>query len=142
MSKKYIYKCSVKWKEKRIGTLKLEGKPDIEVATPPEFSGHPGIISPEDLLVSAVNSCLMTTFLFFAVRENLEFISYESDIEGDLEMKDLKMQFTNIRIFPKIKVKSADLIEKAKDLIEKSEKNCLISNSLKANVALSPEVTA
>ncbi len=41
----------------------------IEVATPPEFpKGIAGIWSPEHLLVAAVSSCLMTTFL--AVAEN------------------------------------------------------------------------
>lgn len=46
----------------------------IEVATPPEFpKGMEGIWSPEHLLVAAVNSYLMTTFLAIAENSKLEF---------------------------------------------------------------------
>ncbi|CUS35079.1 OsmC family protein [Candidatus Nitrospira nitrificans] len=139
-SKVYLYQTSVKWTEQRKGVIACEGKPDVQVATPPEFKGHEGIWSPEDLFVASANICLMTTFLAVAERAGLAFSTYESAAEGRLELVEGKFQFTTIAIRPIITLKSGDDADKAKELIEKAERNCLISNSMKAHVTLDPVI--
>lgn len=139
-SKVYLYQTSVKWTEQRKGVIACEGKPDVQVATPPEFKGHEGIWSPEDLFVASANICLMTTFLAVAERAGLAFSTYESAAEGRLELVEGKFQFTTIAIRPIITLKSGDDTDKAKELIEKAERNCLISNSMKAHVTLDPVI--
>ena len=67
-SKRYTYRTSVRWSQQKKGNISSPGKPEIEVATPPEFKGHEGIWSPEDLFVASVNVCVMSTFLAFAER--------------------------------------------------------------------------
>ena len=139
-SKVYTYHTSVKWTEQRKGVISCAGKPDIQVATPPEFKGHEGLWSPEDLFVASANICLMTTFLAVAERAGLAFTSYESAAEGKLELVEGKVQFTAITLRPTIMLgTSADAV-KAKELIEKAEANCLISNSMKAKVSLEPTI--
>lgn len=138
--KNFTYSNKIKWTESRKGVLSSSEKPDIEIATPPEFKGHPGIWSPEDLLVAAVNSCILTTFLYYADAKKLEFQSFESDAQGLLELSDGGFIFTEIQVTARIKVKEAGDIEKAKMCLNKSEKNCLISNSIKADVKLIPEI--
>jgi len=101
-SKVYTYHTSVKWTDQRKGVISSAGKPDIQVATPPEFKGHEGIWSPEDLFVASANICLMTTFLAVAERAGLAFTSYESAAEGRLELVDGKFQFTAITLKPTI----------------------------------------
>jgi len=135
-SKVYLYHTSVKWTEQRKGVISCAGKPDVQVATPPEFKGHEGIWSPEDLFVAAANICLMTTFLAVAERAGLSFSSYESAAEGRLELVEGKFQFTEITLRPVITLKAVADAAKAKELIEKAEANCLISNSMKARVHL------
>ena len=136
-SKVYHYQTKVAWTEHRKGTISCQGKPDVEVATPPEFKGHEGIWSPEDLFVASANVCLMTTFLAVAERAGLAFSAYESTAEGRLELVEGKFQFTAIVIKPIITLQSA-ADAKAKELIEKAETNCLISNSMKATVTMEP----
>ena len=135
-SKVYTYHTAIKWTEQRKGVIACAGKPDIQVATPPEFKGHEGIWSPEDLFVAAANVCVMTTFLAVAERAGLVFTSYESAAEGRLELVDGKFQFTAITLKPTITLSVKADAAKAKELIEKAEANCLISNSMKANVSL------
>ena len=135
-SKVYMYQTAVKWTEQRKGVMSCAGKPEVQVATPPEFKGHEGIWSPEDLFVASVNVCLMTTFLAVAERAGLAFSSYESTAEGRLELVEGKFQFTGITLKPTITLKSDADAGKAKELIEKAEANCLISNSMKATVTL------
>ncbi|MGH7545745.1 MAG: hypothetical protein ACREKI_06135 [Gemmatimonadota bacterium] len=42
----------MRWTGERKGVISAEGKPELGVATPPEFKGHEGIGSPEDLYVA------------------------------------------------------------------------------------------
>ena len=80
MEKVHYYDVNLKWLADRKGLMSSPVlHTTLEVATPPEFAkGMPGIWSPEHLLVAAVNSCLMTTFLAIAENSKLEFISFES----------------------------------------------------------------
>lgn len=137
-SKMYMYQTTVKWTEQRKGVMSCVGKPEVQVATPPEFKGHEGIWSPEDLFVASANVCLMTTFLAMAERARLAFSSYESTAEGRLELVEGKFQFTTITIRPSITLKAGGDVVQAKELIEKAERNCLISNSMKATMRLEP----
>ena len=139
-SKVYMYQTAVKWTDQRKGVMSCTGKPEVQVATPPEFKGHEDIWSPEDLFVASANVCLMTTFLAVAERAGLAFSAYESAAEGRLELFEGKFQFTAITIRPSITLKSGDDAAKAKELIEKAERNCLISNSMKATVTLEPVI--
>jgi peroxiredoxin-like protein len=140
ISKVFVYKNSIRWEGERKGIVSSDNKPSFKVATPPEFKGHPGIWSPEDLFVASVNVCIMTTFLHYAERNKLEFLSYKSDAEGVLEIIDNSFMFSEIKIRPLLAVKKDSDINKVKDLIELSEKNCLISNSIKSKVNVIPEI--
>lgn len=139
-SKSYTYAASVSWSGQKKGFARSAGKPDIEVATPPEFKGHEGIWSPEDLFVSAVNVCVMTTFIAFAERAGLAFTAYSSDVEGKLELVDGGFRFTEVRLRPRVTLASPADREKAGEILAKAEANCLISNSISAKVSLEPEI--
>ena len=138
--KKFIYKTKLKWTESKKGMLSSHGKPDIEVATPPEFKGHAGVWTPEDLFAASVNVCIMTTFLYYAQKENVELKSYQSEAEGVLEKTENGLIFTAIEIRPEVVISSKD-VEKTKRILELSEKNCLISNSIRSNVLLKPTIS-
>jgi len=137
-ARSYRYKTEVRWTEQRMGVSSCEGKPDLRVASPPEFKGHPNIWSPEDLFVASANTCLMTTFLSFAERAGLAFSAFESEAEGLLELVEGKFLFTSIALKPKVTLKSGEDAVKARELIMKAEAQCLISNSMKAKVTVEP----
>ena len=141
-SRKFIYRTTVSWTEEKKGVLCSSGKPTIEVSTSPEFKGHEGMWTSEELFVASVNICIKTTFLHYAQRDNFEFLSYESGAEGVLERVENRFMFSEIKVKPKIVVTLASQIEKAKELIELSEKNCLITNSIKSKVEVISEISA
>ncbi len=136
--KTFHYTNIIRWQEEKKGVLSSSDKSDVTVATPPEFLGHAGFWSPEDLFVASVNSCIMTTFLFYAGKNNLNFLNYESKAEGILEKVNGQFMFSEVKVMPQILVKENADIEKAKELIEVTEKSCLISNSIKAKVSVLP----
>ena len=139
-SKKFTYETTVTWKEEKKGLLCSFGKETIKIATPPEFQGHEGMWTPEDLFVASVNVCIKTTFVHYAQKNNFEFLSYESKAEGVLERVGDQFLFSEIKVMPKIAVKSNTQIQKAKEFIVLAEKNCLISNSIKSKVEVMPEI--
>ena len=142
MEKEHFYEVSLHWTSDRRGNI---GSPvlnqTIEVATPPEFpKGIAGIWSPEHLFVGAINSCLMTTFLAIAENSKLEYKSFDSKAIGKLEIIDGKYIISEVSLFPVVIVSNDSLSEKAIKVLQKSESNCLISNSVKSKINFNPTV--
>lgn len=138
---KHSYRTGVQWVNERRATLNGDGLPTLEVATPPEFpGGHAGIWSPEHLFTAAAEACLMTTFLAIAANSKLEFKAYSSTAEGVLEKTEAGFLMTEIVLRPRVVVTTAEHVERTRRVLEKAEKHCLISNSMKTRVTLEPEV--
>ena len=115
--------------------------PPIKIATPPEFpKGVPNIWSPEHLFIASANICLMTTFLAIAELSKLDFVSYECEGKGKLEKIDGKFMVSEIILIPKVVIKDELLKEKTLRILDKSESNCLISNSMKTKITLKSEI--
>jgi peroxiredoxin-like protein len=142
MENQYSYSTEVEWTGERGGDLSGPDLPDLEVDAPPEFKGHEGVWTPEHLFVAAVNSCFMTTFLAIAENSKLEFVSFSADASGKLEkLEGQGFIMTEVVLRPKLLISHARDVERAGRILEKAEKNCLISNSIKTETKLEPEVT-
>ncbi len=139
-SRQFIYENEVVWLEEKKGKISASQRPDLVVATPAEFHGHSGIWTPEDFLVASVNSCIMTTFLFFAYRQGLRFRSFRSRAQGVLERTDLGFMFSRIKVKVFLKIEAQETIEQAEAAVKAAEKDCLISRSLKSEVTVEPEI--
>jgi len=136
------YEVNVNWKSDRKGIMNSPALHSaIEVATPPEFAkGIAGIWSPEHLLVGAVNSCLMATFLAIAENSKLAFLNFESNADGKLEKVDGKFMISEIVLMPIVTISNEGDKEKAFRVLQKSEAACLISNSIKSKIVFEPKV--
>jgi peroxiredoxin-like protein len=142
MVQAHFYEVDVRWDSERKGFLQSPVlNSGIEVATPPEFpQGMPGIWSPEHLLVAAVNSCLMTTFLAIADNSKLPFVSFTSKAIGKLEQIEGKYMISEITLMPVVVLTDENNRERALRILQKSEAACLISNSIKSQIVLQPDV--
>ncbi len=141
MSDTHTYTTKVTYAEQRKGVLSSDGLPSLEVATPPQFpGGHQGIWSPEHLFVASAEICLMTTFLSIADKSRLEFARYSSEAVGTLEKTAEGMLMTKIVIKPKVVISDETKKGRTLLLLEKAEKYCLISNSMKTEVTIEPVV--
>ena len=116
--------------------------PSLEVDAPPEFKGHEGVWTPEHLFVAAVNSCFLTTFLAIAENSKLEFVSFSAGAKGKIEkLEGQGFIMTEVVLHPKLLISHAGDADRARRILQKAEKNCLISNSIKAETRLEPEVS-
>ena len=125
------YTVKVDWKHDRVGDMIVEGKPTVEISTPPEFDGPEGIISPEDLFVASAATCFMTTFVSFTKKMRIEFKSFSCEGHGTLERVEKGFQFTKILLKTKVGIESEDLRSKTERALDLSGKYCLVSNSMK-----------
>lgn len=136
-----FYDTEIQWKRGRSGTLQARNLPVIEVSSPPEFKGEVGRWTPEHLFVASVNVCFMTTFLAIAELSKLEIVAFSSSAQGKLEkVENNGLQMTEIVIRPKAVLPSGRDFEHASRILEKAERNCLISNSIKTAIKVEPEL--
>ncbi len=147
-TEKHYYQVDVTWTSGRRGIM---CSPDltntaaeggcIEIATPPQFAmGVEGIWSPEHLYTASVNSCFLTTFLAIAENSRLAFNAFRCRGIGVLEKIDGKFMMTEIRLAPVLTIPNEADREKAIRVLDKAERACLISNSIKSKVTLTPEI--
>jgi organic hydroperoxide reductase OsmC/OhrA len=106
--------------------------PDIETAGPPEFGGPGDVWSPETLLVAAVANCFILSFRAIARKAKLEWLTLECTAEGDLDKVDKFTQFTGFTVNAKLTIPNGQDEKKAGVILEKAEKYCLVTNSMKA----------
>lgn len=138
----YFYETDVEWAGERRGDLRATGLPTLAVATPPEFQGPEGVWSPEHYFVASVNACLMTTFLAIAEISKLPFVAFRSHAQGKLEkVEGQGFQITEIVLRPHLTIVQEPDRERAARLLEKAEKHCFISNSIKTTVRMEPEIS-
>ena len=133
------YKNSLVWKGRRRGRMSAPGKPEMDVGSPPEFKGDLGVWAPEELLVGALNACLMLTFVSFAQNKGIQLLAYESAAEGLLENVDGKYRIVEVSVQPSLVLKSRADVEVAQAIMNEVEENCFISNSIVAKVKLAPQ---
>jgi peroxiredoxin-like protein len=139
--KQFLFEVQLNWVEKTNGILTANDVDGlIHVGTPPEFGGEEKTWSPEHLLLSAVSSCFMTTYLTFAKKLQFEISHFECNTIGQIEIVDSKYKFTNINIYPKIFIANEELREKAIIALDKTHKYCLVTNSLNSNVFYHSEI--
>jgi organic hydroperoxide reductase OsmC/OhrA len=137
--KSFRYKAKTTWTSARRGLLSAVEKPNIVVGSPPEFKGEPDVWTPEELLVGSLNTCIMLTFLSLAQARGLTPAGYESEAEGLLENVEGKYRITEVTVRPHVTVNGEAELERAREIMERAEGECFISNSVKSMIKIIAE---
>jgi organic hydroperoxide reductase OsmC/OhrA len=116
--------------------LTAERVPRLRSESPTEFGGPGDQWSPETLLVGAVADCFILTFRAIARASKLSWTSLRCDVSGTLDRVDRMTQFTHLNIHPRLTVPAGTDPDQARRALQKAERGCLISNSLKASIHL------
>jgi organic hydroperoxide reductase OsmC/OhrA len=108
----------------------FEGKPVVHGSADPTFRGDPALVNPEDMLVAAVVSCHLLSYLALCAREKIAVLSYEDSAEG-LMRTDAKGggRFESIRLHPRVTIENAEHRDRALALHERAHELCFIANS-------------
>lgn len=112
----------------------------IALGPPPQFDGSDQVWSPEELLVGATLECLWTTFEAYAKRDGLTVVGWSGTGVAILDRGPGLPVFTSITLAVELRVLLGDE-DRAKRVLERAEKGCIISNALKVPVTLEMTVT-
>ena len=128
----YPHKYCVAAKGSAIGLVAVEspGLPPLSTAPPKEFDGPGDVWSPETLLVAAIADCYILTFRGVARAAKFEWAELKCEVEGVLERVQGVTRFTGYTNHATLTVKPGGDHEKAKELLERAERVCLVNNSL------------
>jgi peroxiredoxin-like protein len=135
------YKVQAAAKTEGSVTLASEQLPSLSSAPPQQFGGPGDQWSPETLLVAAAADCLILTFRAIARASKLPWLSLDCDAEGVLDRVEGVTQFTQIRMNARLVLPAGGDVERARRLLEKADKTCLITCSLRAEPLLATDVT-
>ncbi|MEO8180214.1 MAG: OsmC family protein [Deltaproteobacteria bacterium] len=124
------------------GEVQLESErlPALASAAPLEFGGPGDRWSPESLCVGAVADCFVLTFRAIARASKLPWTSLRCNAEGTLDRIERVTQFTSFVLRATLQVPPGTDEARARQLLERAEQTCLISQSLKGTSHLEASV--
>lgn len=111
----------------------------VPIGAPPQFGGSADVWSPEELLGAATLSCLKTTFDAYARREQLIVLDWIGRATVTLEKSAHGPVVTSVALELDLVVEAKDGA-RAREIVERAEKRCIISAALKAPVTLAVHI--
>lgn len=143
MNRQHNYRLSLQWNgnkgEGTIGykaygreySVKIDEKETLYGSADPTFHGDKTKHNPEDLLVAALSSCHMLSYLHLCAVGGVVVVDYTDDATGIMETtSDGSGRFTEVTLNPVVTVADAAMIEKANALHKKASELCFIANSV------------
>lgn len=125
----------------RTHQITLEGAQTINVSAALEYKGELECADPEQLLLSALASCHMLTFLAIAERQGYQIEQYQDTPTAYLE-KDTqgRMAVTRIELTPRVSLSGDKQLDAAilAKLHERAHRHCFIASSITAQVVVTP----
>lgn len=130
------------WIRDKIVTIEIDGKSDLQVATPLDFwpESPKELISPEDLFVASALSCYGVSLSGVAKRFHGEFQDFKLSATGTLQRGEFGWEFEQITINAKIIVGTEKDRKRMKKAAERAHQYCLVANSMKCPIHLNYEV--
>ena len=119
--------------------IQNQGKPDLHLTTDNAAVGDKSKLNPEDLLVSAISSCHMLSYIYLCSLDGIIVTEYIDHATGIMvENNGGGGQFKTVTLHPNIKVKHEEMIPKAMELHHKAHDICYIANSVNFTVIVNP----
>jgi organic hydroperoxide reductase OsmC/OhrA len=112
------------------------GQETMIFSASPAYKGDASKADPEDLLVAALSSCHMLSFLAICTKKKLTVKSYQDDAVGFLENEGGKLWMTRVILRPKVAIDTdAETLAQIHHLAHEA---CFIANSVKTNISVEP----
>ena len=92
------------------------------------------------MLCAALADCFVLTFRAISRASKFEWINLDCEVEGTLERSDGASRFTRYVTRASLRVPAGTDAAKARQLLEKAEHACLVSNSVNGARELQTEV--
>jgi organic hydroperoxide reductase OsmC/OhrA len=123
----------------RSHTVSIQGKPELFLTTDNAAVGDKSKLNPEDLLVSALSSCHLLSYLYLCAMEGIVITSYTDNAIGIMiEEASGTGSFKEVTLNPIFSVTDESMVERATELHHKAHEICYIANSVNFEVKCNP----
>jgi organic hydroperoxide reductase OsmC/OhrA len=112
----------------------------LDLSGDPAFKGDPDKPNPEQLLLAAVSSCQLLSFLARAARSRIDVLAYSDDAEALMPEDDPPVRITQITLRPRITVGPDANVDRVYRLVDKAHQDCYVANTLNAEMRIEAEV--
>jgi len=120
--------------------IRIAGKPTVEGSSDPMFRGDASKYNPEDMLVTALSTCHMLSYLHQAVLAGVVVTAYTDSAEGTMETDVHGGHFTEVVLRPVVTITADSDALKAEAAHEAAHHGCFIANSVNFPVRCEPRI--
>ncbi len=125
----------------RAHRAEFEGKASLAMTADTAFMGDPEIHNPEEMLLLALSSCHMLSYLALAALQGVTVVAYEDSASGIMHQEGYSGRFTEVVLRPKVVLASGNDLEVGEKLHGEANKTCFIANSVNFPVRHEAEIT-
>ncbi|HET6432057.1 OsmC family protein [Dyella sp.] len=152
MNRPHRYRVDVVWTGNRgTGTdgyrsysrnhvIRVPGKPELAGSADPTFRGDATKYNPEDMLVAALSTCHMLSYLHMATVAGVVVTDYRDAAEGTMVTEGDGGRFTEVVLRPVVTITAASDPAKAEAAHEAAHHACFIANSVNFPVRCEPRI--
>lgn len=131
------FKVAIVWTGERLADIELEGRPKLLLSSPPVFGGQAGCHTPQEMFVSSIAACYMTTSLSILrkMKQSIDALTIEGigvigrDPEGG-------WRFSEIVVKMNVRVPDEDSTTKIPRVVKLAKKYCMIARVVSCPIRL------
>ena len=120
--------------------IRVPGKPELAGSSDPTFRGDATRHNPEDMLVAALSTCHMLSYLHMATVAGVVVTDYRDGAEGTMVTEGDGGRFTEVVLRPVVVITAASDPAKAEAAHEAAHHACFIANSVNFPVRCEPRI--
>jgi organic hydroperoxide reductase OsmC/OhrA len=147
---RHLYTVALQWTGARVGPttsyqsysreyeFRCGDKAPIRGSADPHFRGDPTLYNPEELLVVALSTCHLLSYLAECARAGVQVTAYEDEAVGTMTIRDGRLRFTDVLLRPRVTLAKGANVEKAHALHKAAHADCYIANSVSFPVRHEP----
>jgi organic hydroperoxide reductase OsmC/OhrA len=123
----------------RSHTVTIVNKPELHLTTDNPAAGDKTKLNPEDLLVTAISSCHMLSYLYVCAMEGIVVLDYSDNATGIMIDHGVTGgQFKEVTLNPVVTVADISMIDKAIKMHHNAHQICYIANSVNFEIKCNP----
>nr|WP_225561743.1 OsmC family protein [Rhodanobacter sp. DHB23] len=120
--------------------IRVPGKPELAGSSDPTFRGDATRYNPEDMLVAALSTCHMLSYLHMATVAGVVVVAYDDAAEGTMATEGDGGRFTEVVLRPVVTIRADSDPAKALAAHETAHHACFIANSVNFPVRCEPRI--
>jgi organic hydroperoxide reductase OsmC/OhrA len=122
-------------------TIAFEGKTTtLQGSADPAFRGDGSLVNPEELLLAALSTCHMLSYLAYCALEGIEIVSYVDRARGMMSETGGAGRFVSVVLEPRVTVARREEVDRARALHGAAHEACFVANSMNFPVLHKPVV--